>query len=531
MATKTRDNGELEAIIARTALKYDLLPYESKPFAMSQPARLGALARLFGLEAAPLAKARVLELGCASGGNIIPHAARYPDAQFVGVDLARTQVAAGRARIERMGLNNIEILCKSFTEIGEELGTFDYIICHGVYSWVPPQVQDAIMKVIRARLSPVGVACVSYNVLPGWRMMQPLRDAFLLAVPDGVDSLGRVRMAREMLEFMAKTSPDKGPYGETLRNWAQRLASLPDDYIAHEFLEECNDPSLIRDFANAAAVHGLGYLGECELSAMILDNYGQELAEGVRARGGSDLVASEQWLDILSGRTFRQSLLIANERMAGVNRALSPDSIAALHFVLPAGCKVARDGDATTFTAADGRLLSSTLPSVGGMLEKMAQSFPASTNVAALTEGAEDQARAEMLDALYRMAMTGLLYLQSEPVPCATNAGDKPRASLVARSDAEAGAGYTTSLRHETVALDPGAQALLPSLDGTNGKEELEAALLEATQKGALSFARDGNAITDAKELKSAIAELLPNLLVGISAAGLIEAEGPALTY
>ena len=201
------------------------------------------------------------------------------------------------------------------------------------------------MKVIRARLSPVGVACVSYNVLPGWRMMQPLRDAFLLAVPDGVDMLGRVGMAREMLSFMAKSSPDKGPYGDTIRNWAERLAALPDDYIAHEFLEECNDPILVRDFANSAAINGLGFLGECELSAMILDNYGADLAEGVRTRGGSDLVASEQWLDILSGRTFRQSLLIANERMNGVNRALTPDSISGLHFVLQSGSRVERDGD------------------------------------------------------------------------------------------------------------------------------------------------------------------------------------------
>ncbi|MEY4159483.1 MAG: hypothetical protein RLZZ136_104, partial [Pseudomonadota bacterium] len=147
--------GELEAIIARTALKYDLLPYESKPFPQSQPARLGGLAKLFGLEAAPLENARVLELGCASGGNLIPHAVRYPGATFVGVDLARSHVAAGRARIERLGLSNAEILCQSFTEIGEDLGAFDYIICHGVHSWVPPQVQDHILKVIGARLSPV----------------------------------------------------------------------------------------------------------------------------------------------------------------------------------------------------------------------------------------------------------------------------------------------------------------------------------------------------------------------------------------
>ena len=522
MATKNKDAGDLEAIIARTALKYDLLPYESKPFPMSQPARLGAMAQLFGLEAAPLETARVLELGCAAGGNIIPHAARYPKAEFVGVDLARTQVAAGRSRIKAMGLENIEILCKSFTEIGEEIGAFDYIICHGVYSWVPPQVQDAIMKVIRARLSPVGIACVSFNVLPGWRMMQPLRDAFLLAVPDGVDSLGRVAMAREMLTFMAKSSPDKGAYGETIRNWSQRLANLPDDYIAHEFLEECNDPCLVRDFANAAGVHGLGYLGECEFSSMIAENYGSELAEGLRARGGNDLVASEQWLDILTGRTFRQSLLIAGERMSGVNRALTPESIERLHFVLPSNGVLKRDGDITTFSLADGRSITSTFTNVGTMFEKMSANHPGSSSLDSLTKGADDKARAEMRDALYRMAMSGMLFLQSEPVNCTTKAGDKPLASLVARMDAEARSAYTTNARHESVALDAGALVVLPLMDGEHTIADLEGALLEAAQNGELTFARDGAPVTETKALKALVAEHLPNSIAGITGAGLL---------
>src|SRR3569623_2407006 len=244
---------EVAAIIARTALKYDLLPYQSKAFAQSQPSRLGGIARLFGLESAPLDGARVLELGCASGGNIIPLAMRYPGASFIGVDLARTQVAAGRARIARLGLGNIEIRCQSFSEIGDELGSFDYIICHGVYSWVPPAVQDAIFRIVGARLSPVGIACISYNVLPGWRMLQPLRDAFMLQIPDDVDSLARVARARELLTFLSEATPDKGPYGDMLRSWAARLSGLPADYIAHEFLEEMNNPSTVRAFAACAA--------------------------------------------------------------------------------------------------------------------------------------------------------------------------------------------------------------------------------------------------------------------------------------
>lgn len=516
--------GELEAIIARTALKYDLLPYESKPFPMSQPAKLGGLARLFGLEAAAMENARVLELGCASGGNIIPHAARYPDATFVGVDLARTQVAAGRARIERMGLKNIEILCKSFTEIGDELGSFDYIICHGVYSWVPAQVQDAIMQVVRARLSPVGVACISYNVLPGWRMMQPLRDALLMAVPDSVDSLARVAMAREMLAFMADTSPDKGPYGETLRSWAQRLATLPDDYLAHEFLEECNSPILVRDFGRAAAAHGLGYLGECELSTMILDNYDTKVAEGVRARCGGDMVASEQWLDLLTGRTFRQSLLVAGERMGTINRALVPESLAGLHFVLPIGTAVKREGDTATLTLPDGRSINTHMPVVASMFEAVAASQPGSSSFDALVAGAKDDARAAIVDGLYRMVLGGLFQISSEPVPCATTASDMPRASLVARSDAEAGMLQTTSLRHESVGLDAAAMIALPLLNGKSDSKAIEAALAAAAKAGRLTYSREGEVISDAKLLKTTIADHIPGLLNGLAITGLLEA-------
>lgn len=514
--------GELEAIIAKTALKYDLLPYDSKPFAASQPARLGALLKLFGLEAAPMAKARVLELGCASGGNIIPHAARFPDATFVGVDLARTQVAAGRARIEKLGLKNIEILCKSFTEIGDELGTFDYIICHGVYSWVPKPVKDAILRVVRDRLSPLGVACISYNVLPGWRMMQPMRDAFLMAIPESHDLLGRAKMARDMLSFMADASPDKGPYGESLRNWAARIATLPDDYLAHEFLEDCNDPILVRDFAAAAGANGLGYLSECEISTMILENYDAKVAEGVRARCGNDLVASEQLLDLLTGRTFRQSLLVTNERLAKVNRALTPESLAGLHFVMPIGTAVRREGDSATLTLPDGRSISSHVKSVADMLEVMVNCLPGSSSFDDLTAKAEGDGRAALVDALYRMALGGLFMLSSEPIGCATKAGARPRASAVVRVDAAAGAGITTSLRHETVALDPASRFILPLMDGKSDAKRFEEALITAARSGELTYSRDGQPV-DEKDLKVTIAEQVPALLNGLATTGLLE--------
>jgi len=523
-ATATTE--EIEAIIARTALKYDLLPYQSKAFAQSQPARLGGIARVFGLDVAPLAGARVLELGCASGGNIVPHAVRYPDATFIGVDLARTQVAAGRARIARLGLKNIEIRCQSFTEIGEELGSFDYIICHGVYSWVPAAVQDAIFKIIRARLSPMGVACISYNVLPGWRMLQPLRDAFLLEVPDHVDSLGRVAKARELLSFLSSSTPDKGPYGDMLRIWAERLSNLPDDYLAHEFLEEMNHPSTVRDFAANASRNGLGFLAECELASMILENYGADVARQVRARAGNDLVGSEQYLDLLSGRTFRQTLLIANERMATVNRALGPESIEGLHFTIQPGMHLDRDGDKYVVTDMSGRSLMTDSAAVAEGVARLVERFPSSSSLDECAEAIPDDEREAgrpmLLDALYRMMLVGMVSVSSEPMHAGARAG-KPKAIALARADAADGAQATTNIRHETVALDPATRVILPFMDGTRDCAAL-AQLLEAEAiAGRLSFTRDNNIVRGAADIRTVAMEHLPTLLAGLESAGILD--------
>ena len=514
---------EVEAIIARTALKYDLLPYQSKAFAQSQPSRLGGIARLFGLEAAPLDGARVLELGCASGGNIIPLAMRYPGASFIGVDLARTQVAAGRARIARLGLANVEIRCQSFTEIGDELGSFDYVICHGVYSWVPPAVQDAIFGIIAARLSPVGVACISYNVLPGWRMLQPLRDAFMLQIPDDVDSLARVARARELLTFLSEATPDKGPYGDMLRSWAARLSGLPDDYIAHEFLEEMNNPSTVRAFAAGAASHGLGFLGECELAAMIPENYGAEIAGQVRARSGNDLVETEQFFDLLSGRTFRNTILVSAARLATANRALSPESLAGLHFVAQAGMRLERDGEQYVVGDTAGRTLTTTSGVTADALARLVARFPSSSRVDDCVEpGADAAERTALLDALFRMLLVGMVTLSSEPVDAGT-VSDCPTAIALARADAAEGAQSTTNLRHETITLDPAARSLRPILDGKHDHATLARRLADEAVAGRLGFLRDGQQVTDPQELATVTQEHLPALLASIAHSALLE--------
>ena len=86
----------------------------------------------------------------------MPFAARHPGARVVGIDLSPVQIAEGQARLAEMGLTNAELKQMDLSQIDMSDGEFDYIICHGVYSWVPPTVQDAILRIASENLTENG---------------------------------------------------------------------------------------------------------------------------------------------------------------------------------------------------------------------------------------------------------------------------------------------------------------------------------------------------------------------------------------
>ena len=155
---------------------YDEVPYESHPFAQTHPSRLFTVGTLFGLRPTPVQRCRVLELGCAAGGNLIPMAEYLPDSEFVGLDLSARQVEDGKKLIADFGLKNLTLKHASILDVDASYGTFDYVICHGVYSWVPSSVQDKVLDICAKQLTPNGIAYISYNTYPGWHMRGMIRD-------------------------------------------------------------------------------------------------------------------------------------------------------------------------------------------------------------------------------------------------------------------------------------------------------------------------------------------------------------------
>jgi len=89
---------------------YDEFPYKTVPFAQTHPDRLATLAWLFGLEPTPIQRCRLLELGCSSGGNLIPMAATLPQSEFIGIDFSAVQISQGAADVAALGLANVRLL-------------------------------------------------------------------------------------------------------------------------------------------------------------------------------------------------------------------------------------------------------------------------------------------------------------------------------------------------------------------------------------------------------------------------------------
>jgi len=163
----------------RLANTYDELRYNNLPNLETHPSRVWVLAKLAGLEPAPVEICRVLELGASEASNIIGLAVTLPDAQFLGVDLAQEPMARGQRVIAGLGLQNIHILLKNLLEIDESIGTFDYILTHGIYGWTPPEAGEKILEIAQRCLTPDSVAFVSYNTLPAGHIRRLVRDMML----------------------------------------------------------------------------------------------------------------------------------------------------------------------------------------------------------------------------------------------------------------------------------------------------------------------------------------------------------------
>ena len=506
-----------EALNSTITSYYDSVPYESHPFPQTSIEHLEALAWLFGLEAPPLARARVLELGCASGGNLIPMGARHPQAKVLGVDLSPVQVRQGQQLLAQLRVPNVEMRTLSITDIDDRLGEFDYIVCHGVYSWVPAEVQEALLRVCARNLAPDGVAYVSYNVYPGWKAREIVRDAMILRGGPRDTPQEKLSYARGMLEFLEGSARPDSVLKKTLEEAMPIVRSANESYLLHEFLEPCNTPCYFKEFVARADAQGLSYLCDAEPSTMFVQNYGDKVREPLLRECGGSQILMEQYLDFLVNRTFRQSLLVKQARIGTIRYRLDRERLRRLHY---AGAFSAADGAPLSLDAHEQpcnaiRNLTITLrlPVHKAVAQVLDERYPATVAVDALVEAVssrigEPRAAVEpaVVAMLEELLILGAVRIRRTPVVTAAGVSAMPQALMSVRQlpGLSLAAGPNASACnqwHEPVGLSLLERCVLPLLDGAHTHEQLVEHLKAEARADRLRFIKDDQPITDEAEL------------------------------
>ena len=293
---------------------YSELGYKSMPFPYTTPATLEAYAALVGISAPNPKTARVLELGATYGGNIISQALFNPEATFVGVELSKEQVEKGNEVIANAGLTNVSLIQSDIASIGSEIGTFDYIIAHGVYSWVDDGVKEALLRLIDEHLAEDGIAYVSYNTYPGWHTMEEVRQLMMFSNRDKTQfnhkekvlhgkTIGSI-VGSQILKYDNLKERNSKFLG-ALRSVMQK----DEYYVGHDHLEPNNDPVYFYQFNYHLGAHNLAYLCDADLTLSMVRSFDADIADTLDKLAPNDHVAQEQYLDFMLDTTFRKSII------------------------------------------------------------------------------------------------------------------------------------------------------------------------------------------------------------------------------
>jgi SAM-dependent methyltransferase len=437
---------------SRTA--YDEVRYSNYPYAQTHPDRLATVAAMRGVSAPDPATARVLEIGCGAGGNLFAMAAASPGIRTVGVDLAHDPIEEGRRLAAEIGLSNVDLRHGDVLALTNgELGEFDYIVAHGVYTWIPEPARDALLACTHSHLAADGVAYISFNAYPGGYMRRSLREIGLWFARGEEGLAARAEKAQELYSFIFESrAGTKDWWGGLLETQLPPFVAGPVYRLVHDDLAEHWEPVWFAEFAERAAGHGLSYVGEADLKDLLPGGVPEPVEAELRALAGGDRIVYEQLSDMLRCMFFRQSVVCRDSRTAAAEPVA--DSLRELHF--------AARGEAAE-DPAPGSLLGSAV----ALLRSRAPDTIAFAELRAALACEPDALAEAMLEGFN----TERVMPHRMPfVSCRPGQVERPVTSRLARWQAAHGT-ELTSLAYTTVKIEePAARTLITLLDGTRDR-------------------------------------------------------------
>lgn len=506
---------------------YDEFTYDNYSNTQTHVDRLACLATLFGLKPAPVEDCSVLELACGDGSNLLPMALDLTESRFLGIDRAGKPVSRGTEIIKALQLENIELRQIDLMKVAENLGKFDYIIAHGLYSWVPAEVRDRILEICRSSLSPHGVAYISYNVYPGCRLRQAIREMMLFHGRGSREPGERVAQGRGLVKWLADAQTKSTGYSTFLRETAESQSKTRDGAVYHDALAEINDPVYFHQFMGHAAQHGLQFLTEAEHFNVREYDFAPEVVTQLQTLAQESILTKEQYLDFLEGRSFRQTLLCHQE--VDIDRSLGAEPIRQFYLSSPARPATPdqdlRSVERLEFFAHRDASITTNFPLAKAALSHLGEIHPQAIRFDELlvvafrllgTDPPEseraDQKR-ELADLLVKAYGVGVVDFHLHVARFTLTPGERPLASPLARLLAQRGAITTSLLGHNVKIEDTLGVQFLLLLDGTRDRAALLRDFGEVISSSVERSAPDGTTVDKTKLLQELPERLEERLL------------------
>ena len=501
--------------------------------AQANPDRLFIIASLLSARPRALPGARVLELEPGHGANIISLAAMYPSTVFIAERTDSASTDALHAWQQALNLTNLEIRTAGTEAEGQgEAETFDYILCPNAFHASSRIQRSEWLADIKRRLAPQGVALVAYPVLPGAYVERMTGEMMAYHARQFADSESQAPQALAMLDFLAE-SAEPAAYRTLLEREAERVRAS-DAALQQTLNGQAQHALYVNEFFGLAGNAGLQFLGEAPLSAMLPENFGDSIAETLR-RIGSDVFRSEQYIDFLSARSQRFSLLMHAD--VPIDRNMTEARLG--DWRVAANLREEGEG---RFIGPGGGDFTTRSETTRGILSELAGRWPESEALSDVLDRHgvtpdSDQSGAVRADLLH-CYMLGALELYSQPLPVACDPGTYPTAWPMARLQAEAlgqaaidGDGQATAPNaqpqvpaalHAVLDVDEFTRYLLTRLDGSRDRSALLRDLEAAVDDQTLSLQDNGQPVTDPSRRRELLDGILDPALDRLGRAGLL---------
>ena len=482
----------------KTLKDYDELPYSDCPITVSRPDNLYVIGRLFQLQPALPENCKVLELGCAGGGNLIPLAYHWPNSEFVGVELSQQQADQANRIIEELKLNNIKILHQDLmtlrTSEDQGIGQFDYVIAHGVYSWVPPEVQQQLLSLCNVLLKPNGIAYISYNTLPGWEQRTMLRDMMRYHSRTATTTAEQLEKSLQLLTMLHKGLPENGSLSEQwVRLQAEELLHKPPNYVYHDYLEKHNTPVYFHEFARQAGQHRLQYFAEASLYTMLSSTLTPEAESALDQF--EDPIEYEQYMDFFYLKHFRQSLLCHAQQTP--QRQIDVDILKECFFYSDLYIKEDIDlysQDPQTFNSPSGDNYTVSHPLTKAALADLLMAYPSTYGLDQLKQRAAasvlqygDSKYSEefenMFGEIINLYLSGAIGVSTVDRQYKTQFEDKPKFNALSRVFCEFNKFSVATVHHDSISLNQLQRTLIELADGELDLEQVTADLSAAMKE------------------------------------------------